>query len=103
MHPWQPERLKHRTEMCVGTSTALALSLSLSRLSLSLSPLSLSLSLSLRQKHELLFATKVKDVNGVVWFELQRKKAHLFYMRMDFTDVPWKLTSSKRFGRQASG
>lgn len=29
----------------------------------------------------------VKDVNGVVWFELQRKKAHLFYMRMDFTDV----------------
>ena len=87
MRPWQPERLKHRTEMCVGTSTAL----------------SLSVSLSLRQKHELLFATKVKDVNGVVWFELQRKKAHLFYMRMDFTDVPWKLTSSKRFGRQASG
>lgn len=29
----------------------------------------------------------VKDVNGVVWFELQRKKAHLFYMRMDYTDV----------------
>ncbi|CAJ1460346.1 unnamed protein product [Effrenium voratum] len=29
----------------------------------------------------------VKDVNGVVWFELMRKKAHLFYMRMDFTDV----------------
>ncbi|CAK9011879.1 unnamed protein product [Durusdinium trenchii] len=31
--------------------------------------------------------TLSRDVDGVVWFELMRKKAHLFYMRMDFTDV----------------
>lgn len=29
----------------------------------------------------------IKDVNGTVWFELQRRKEHLFYMRMDYTDV----------------
>jgi len=29
----------------------------------------------------------IKDVNGVLWFELQRRKDHLFYMRMDFVDV----------------
>eukprot|EP00927_Polykrikos_kofoidii_P034373 TRINITY_DN29173_c0_g1_i1.p1 TRINITY_DN29173_c0_g1~~TRINITY_DN29173_c0_g1_i1.p1 ORF type:complete len:1809 (-),score=307.62 TRINITY_DN29173_c0_g1_i1:171-5597(-) len=28
-----------------------------------------------------------KDVNGTLWFELQRKKDHLFYMRMDMVDV----------------
>lgn len=27
------------------------------------------------------------DVNGTLWFELQRRKEHLFYMRMDFVDV----------------
>lgn len=29
----------------------------------------------------------VQDVNGTLWFDLQRKKEHLFYMRMDFIDV----------------
>mmetsp|Transcript_30389 Transcript_30389/g.48690 ORF Transcript_30389/g.48690 Transcript_30389/m.48690 type:complete len:1768 (-) Transcript_30389:337-5640(-) len=29
----------------------------------------------------------VKDVNGTIWFELRRKKDHLFYMRMDFVDI----------------
>eukprot|EP00931_Biecheleriopsis_adriatica_P055456 TRINITY_DN32794_c0_g1_i1.p1 TRINITY_DN32794_c0_g1~~TRINITY_DN32794_c0_g1_i1.p1 ORF type:complete len:1805 (-),score=474.53 TRINITY_DN32794_c0_g1_i1:82-5496(-) len=29
----------------------------------------------------------VKDVNGTMWFELMRRKEHLFYMRMDFIDV----------------
>ena len=33
-----------------------------------------------------------QDVDGVVWFELMRKKAHLFYMRMDFTDA-WTISS----------
>lgn len=28
-----------------------------------------------------------QDVNGTLWFELQRRKEHLFYMRMDFVDV----------------
>jgi len=28
-----------------------------------------------------------KDVNGTLWFELQRRKTHLFYMRMDMVDV----------------
>ncbi|CAE7679253.1 cdsA, partial [Symbiodinium pilosum] len=40
-----------------------------------------------KEAKEQLQKLHVKDVNGVVWFELQRKKAHLFYMRMDFTDV----------------
>mmetsp|Transcript_133457 Transcript_133457/g.231981 ORF Transcript_133457/g.231981 Transcript_133457/m.231981 type:complete len:1798 (+) Transcript_133457:140-5533(+) len=29
----------------------------------------------------------VKDVNGTLWFELQRKKKHYFYMRMENVDV----------------
>lgn len=29
----------------------------------------------------------IRDVNGILWFELQRRKTHLFYMRMDFVDV----------------
>merc|ERR1719401_3254589 len=29
----------------------------------------------------------INDVNGTLWFELQRRKEHLFYMRMDFVDV----------------
>lgn len=29
----------------------------------------------------------IKGVNGTMWFELQRRKQHLFYMRMDFIDV----------------
>jgi len=29
----------------------------------------------------------VKDVNGILSFELQRRKSHLFYMRMDYVDV----------------
>lgn len=33
------------------------------------------------QKHH------TKDVKGTLWFELQRRKDHLFYMRMDFVDV----------------
>jgi hypothetical protein len=28
-----------------------------------------------------------QDVNGTLWFELQRQKDHLFYRRMDFVDV----------------
>ena len=29
----------------------------------------------------------IKDTNGTMWFELTRKKSHLFYMQMDFVDV----------------
>ncbi|CAD7972891.1 unnamed protein product [Amoebophrya sp. A120] len=29
----------------------------------------------------------IRDVKGVLWFELQRRKQHLFYMRMDFVDL----------------
>ncbi len=29
----------------------------------------------------------IRDVQGVLWFELQRRKQHLFYMRMDFVDL----------------
>jgi hypothetical protein len=28
-----------------------------------------------------------QDINGTLWFELMRKKDHLFYMRMDMVDV----------------
>jgi len=30
---------------------------------------------------------QIRDVNGVMWFELQRKFEHIFYQRMDFVDV----------------
>mmetsp|Transcript_33036 Transcript_33036/g.77241 ORF Transcript_33036/g.77241 Transcript_33036/m.77241 type:complete len:1793 (+) Transcript_33036:44-5422(+) len=36
---------------------------------------------------ELFQKLHVRDINGTLWFELQRKKQHLFYMRMDFVDV----------------
>ena len=42
-----------------------------------------------------------EDVNGVVWFELQRKKAHLFYMRMDYTDS-WRWAIKMKFGLGSS-
>ncbi|KAF4676293.1 hypothetical protein FOL47_006449 [Perkinsus chesapeaki] len=29
----------------------------------------------------------IRDQNGTMWFELQRKKPHLFYMRLEFVDV----------------
>merc|ERR1719482_2199536 len=29
----------------------------------------------------------IKDTNGTMWFELTRKKQHLFYMQMDYVDV----------------
>ena len=29
----------------------------------------------------------IRDVKGTMWFQLQRRKQHLFYMRMDFVDL----------------
>eukprot|EP00930_Biecheleria_cincta_P025551 TRINITY_DN1817_c0_g2_i1.p1 TRINITY_DN1817_c0_g2~~TRINITY_DN1817_c0_g2_i1.p1 ORF type:complete len:1803 (+),score=330.13 TRINITY_DN1817_c0_g2_i1:138-5546(+) len=51
----------------------------------------------------------VKDVNGTVWFELMRKKDHLFYMRMDFIDVmmahpdAWGFPDTNRIVKANSG
>lgn len=40
-----------------------------------------------------------QDVNGVVWFEIMRKKAHLFYMRMDYTES-WQVLKTRLFSWQ---
>lgn len=40
-----------------------------------------------RQAKEQFLTLHTKDVNGTMWFELQRTKTHLFYLRMESVDV----------------
>lgn len=40
-----------------------------------------------KQAREQFQKLHVQDVSGTLWFELQRRKEHLFYRRMDFVDV----------------
>eukprot|EP00933_Yihiella_yeosuensis_P045171 TRINITY_DN4049_c0_g2_i1.p1 TRINITY_DN4049_c0_g2~~TRINITY_DN4049_c0_g2_i1.p1 ORF type:complete len:1832 (-),score=407.81 TRINITY_DN4049_c0_g2_i1:158-5284(-) len=43
--------------------------------------------LNIKQEREQFQKMHIKDINGTIWFELQRQKDSIYYQRMDFVDV----------------